>query len=62
MTKESKVGEALRAWRERKGWTQKRAAEEMKVSERTWQNWEQGHRTPAALEVLERIIERGRKK
>lgn len=38
----------LRAWRARLGGTQREAAARLLVSERTYQNWEAGNRTPPA--------------
>lgn len=35
----------LVAWRKSRGWTQRRASEWMSVSLKTYQNWEQGHRS-----------------
>lgn len=46
----------LQQWREAMGWTRKRAAAHLKVSERTIENWEYGHRTPMALGVLEGLL------
>lgn len=37
---------ALREWRRRMRWTQKRAAEHMGCTLRTYENWEQGYKTP----------------
>jgi len=38
--------EQLRAWRKRNKFSQVLAASKLKVSPRTLQNWEQGHRAP----------------
>lgn len=58
---EEKAGQALRRWREARRWTRKEAAEKLGVSERTIENWEQGVRTPPALQVLERLLRSGRR-
>jgi putative transcriptional regulator len=38
--------EELRSWRKRRNLSQTLAAARLKVSPRTLQNWEQGHRAP----------------
>jgi hypothetical protein len=49
---------ALREWRKRNGYSQSVAAAKLKVSTRTLQNWEQGHREPRgfALQHLQEKI------
>jgi len=42
----SLIAELLRTWRQRKGFSQVEAANRLKMSPRTLQNWEQGHREP----------------
>lgn len=52
------LGELLRAWRKRYKFSQVIAADKLKVSPRTLQNWEQGHREPrgfAAEQLREKI-------
>lgn len=48
------MGATLRRWRLAKGWTRRRAAQELNVSERTIENWEYGHRKPKFLPLLEK--------
>jgi transcriptional regulator with XRE-family HTH domain len=38
------LAERMRAWRDAKGLSQADAAALVGVSQRNWQNWEQGHR------------------
>jgi DNA-binding transcriptional regulator YiaG len=40
------TAELLKAWRDRHKYSQSAAALKLKVSKRTLQNWEQGHREP----------------
>jgi len=58
---DEKSGQALRRWREMRGWTREEAAEKLGVSARTLENWELGVRTPPALQVLERLLRSGRR-
>jgi DNA-binding transcriptional regulator YiaG len=48
----------LRAWRERNHYSQRAAAEFLKISKRTYQNWEQGHAMPQglAMRYVETVI------
>ena len=39
----------LRAWRERRGWTQEYAALAAGVHPRTWRRWERGERTAPVM-------------
>jgi DNA-binding transcriptional regulator YiaG len=50
----------LKEWRERLGLTQRQAAERLGVSERTFQQWEQGRQSPRglALKTLQTEIAR----
>jgi DNA-binding XRE family transcriptional regulator len=43
--------DALKESRERLGYTQELAAFEIGVSRVTWNMWEQGHRTPDAVQI-----------
>ena len=51
-----RAGQRLRAWREAKGWTRKKAAKELGVTERSLENWEYGHRKPPAVAALEKML------
>ncbi len=46
------LGKRLHKWRTAKGLTQREAAERLGVNVRTYENWEQDHRVPAALAAL----------
>lgn len=52
----------LKAWREKHGLTQKRAAEALLVPERTLEDWEQGRMEPYfhTKEALRRLMARRR--
>jgi DNA-binding transcriptional regulator YiaG len=53
-------GAGLRAWRERMGWSQSRAAAELNLPTKTFQNYEQGRTAiPGPVERLAAYIERG---
>lgn len=41
--------QGVRAWRERKGWTQEYAAKAAGVDARSWRRWEKGERRPPAM-------------
>lgn len=44
-------------WRMRLGWTQKKAAEWFAVSQRTYENWEQGHREVEQPGPIKKLME-----
>lgn len=48
------LGERLRDWRTRKGWSQARAADWYGVDVRTWRRWERAE-TPIPLHVWKRV-------
>jgi DNA-binding transcriptional regulator YiaG len=54
------LAEELRAWRKRNGFSQSLAAQKLKVSPRTLQNWEQEHREPRGF-ALEQLREKLRR-
>jgi DNA-binding transcriptional regulator YiaG len=47
-----KFARALQAWRERKRFSQKDAAEFLGISKRTLENWEQERATPRSYAVV----------
>jgi DNA-binding transcriptional regulator YiaG len=49
--------EMMRAWRKRNKLSQATGAMKLKVSPRTLQNWEQGHRTPQGF-ALQQLREK----
>jgi len=50
LSKEPKLtAQGVRAWRERKGWSQLYAARAAAVDVRTWRRWEAGDRSPPHL-------------
>src|SRR5947208_6545874 len=55
--KNSPLGEQLRAWRKRLDLSQSMAANKLKISKRTLQNWEQGHRRPRGF-ALDQLREK----
>ncbi|MBX7209868.1 MAG: helix-turn-helix domain-containing protein [Verrucomicrobiaceae bacterium] len=53
-----KFARALQEWRERKGFSQRDAAEHLGISKRTLENWEQARATPRgyAIQMLLKLI------
>lgn len=53
-----KFAHALQEWRERKGFSQRDAAEFLGISKRTLENWEQERATPRgyAIQMLLKLI------
>ena len=49
------IAQELMRWRKSKGWTRKRAAEELGVNARTLESWEYGYRKPPGLIALEKL-------
>ena len=47
-----KFARALQEWRERKGFSQRDAAEHLGISKRTLENWEQARATPRGYAVV----------
>jgi predicted transcriptional regulator len=47
------TAELLKAWRKRMKFSQSAAAMKLKISKRTLQNWEQGHREPVGFALRE---------
>ena len=47
-----KFARALQEWRERKGFSQRDAAEHLGISKRTLENWEQERATPRGYAVV----------
>lgn len=46
----------LRSWREAQGWSRAKAADYFGVNARTLEGWEQGRRTPPALNALRKLM------
>ncbi len=49
----SLLPDQLKAWRKRNRYSQSVAALKLKISTRTLQNWEQGHREPVGFALRE---------
>ena len=52
----------LKSWRKARGWTQRKAAGQLGVPLKTYQNWEQGHRGARHPSLVRKAIGKPRRR